>query len=401
MRGAAEAAQESGNSVGAVDELSVALAALKADKKNPKQYVAVGQLYEKIDRWGDACKAYIAGIDAVGTNEELIVMLIHASKQFECGDVTIEAEMREAARSCSERLPRCYACGFRGVQLRRCDNCAMVEYCSEDCQRHHWQEEHGAKCAALRTARDANAALAGDRRAAAFEAPYFGSLAEVASWDAYRAIGGAPGGEVRYALTVAAAIARFFPDLATGRHMAWRDAPLVSTDTPVGAEPERAFRVHILADEEEVWLALCAQLAPIPWPEHIRFDFVGPHAPARLPGDPRRVSTSPRVLPSRWVEGSTLTLHTEQVRYHEYAKRPDFLAPDLVVAFQPKIHEVVYAWQPLTLRALIALDVPTVFTAHTKAEHMRAAEILAGGCFVSQSVSYDPRGVDTSVTANF
>ena len=128
---------------------------------------------------------------------------------------------------------------------------------------------------------------------------------------------------------------------------------------------------------------------------------MGPHAPARLPGDPRCVSTSPRVLPSRWVEGSTLTLHTEQVRYHEYAKRPDFLAPDLVVAFQPKIHEVVYAWQPLTLRALIALDVPTVFTAHTKAEHMRAAEILAGGCFVTQSVPYDPRGVDTSVTANF
>ena len=73
----------------------------------------------------------------------LIHKLINASQKSESlEDSAIEKEicalkLHEAVQFCSERLPRCYSCGFRGLQLRRCDTCAMVEYCSEDCQRHH------------------------------------------------------------------------------------------------------------------------------------------------------------------------------------------------------------------------------------------------------------------------
>ncbi|CAE8638823.1 unnamed protein product [Polarella glacialis] len=45
------------------------------------------------------------------------------------------------------RMPRgCASCAAQQDDLRICAGCKAVRYCSQECQRHHWREQHRAEC---------------------------------------------------------------------------------------------------------------------------------------------------------------------------------------------------------------------------------------------------------------
>ena len=57
---------------------------------------------------------------------------------------TVETQMLEAG-GCTKKCP---GCGGQGI--KRCTGCYLALYCSKDCQRKDWKEEHKVKCKKVR-----------------------------------------------------------------------------------------------------------------------------------------------------------------------------------------------------------------------------------------------------------
>lgn len=53
------------------------------------------------------------------------------------------------------RFPGCRVCGLetRGKKMQQCGNCKAVKYCSAECQKIHWTQEHKTQCVLEKTMR--------------------------------------------------------------------------------------------------------------------------------------------------------------------------------------------------------------------------------------------------------
>ena len=73
------------------------------------------------------------------------ISVLMAAKEH-CPEDKQLQEWAEISLNCVHDVPHYHKCKKMSMTLRACSHCKLTTYCSNDCQRNHWQSGHKIEC---------------------------------------------------------------------------------------------------------------------------------------------------------------------------------------------------------------------------------------------------------------